>query len=130
MKAKFRAYVKAIIFLAFIAALGTMGCKSNSTPNNPPTGGGTPGTNEVWMQGTAFVPASKTIAAGTTITFTNKDGFAHTVTSGVPGTPDGAFDSGSLASGATFTHMFSTKGTIKYFCTIHGAMMTAVMIVQ
>jgi plastocyanin len=50
------------------------GCtKSNNPVYTSTNSGGSPGANEVWMQGIAFVPASKTISVGTTITWTNKD---------------------------------------------------------
>src|SRR4051812_40386937 len=45
----------------------------------------------------AFQPASLQIAAGSSVTWTNADSTAHTVTS-----DSGAFDSGQLAPGATF----------------------------
>jgi plastocyanin len=107
------------------------GCNKSSYSTAPPSGGsGSPGANEVWMQGIAFNPASKTISVGTTITWTNKDSFAHTVTSGVPNAQDGLFNSGNLNNGATFSYKFNTVGTYKYYCTIHGSMMTATMIVQ
>ena len=41
------------------------------------------------INGFAFVPASKTIAVGDTVTWMNSDLSAHTVTSGEPGVPDG-----------------------------------------
>jgi plastocyanin len=84
---------------------------------------GTPGTNEVWIQGMAFNPSSITVVEGTTITWTNKDPGAHTVTS-----DDGAFNSGSLGSGKTFTFTFSTAGTFLYHCSIHTSMTAKVIV--
>jgi len=72
----------------------------------------------------AFQPASLQIAAGTTVTWTNSDGTAHTVTS-----DNGDFDSGSLAPGATFTQTFMTPGTYTYHCQIH-PFMTATIVVS
>ena len=106
------------------------GCNKSSYSTAPTTSGGTPGVNEVWMQGLAFNPAAKTISVGTTITWTNKDNTTHTTTSGVPGAPDGIFNSGNLNNGGTFSFKFTTAGTFKYYCLIHGAMMTATMTVQ
>jgi plastocyanin len=114
------------------------GCKSNSTgPNyssgygNNNTGGGTtPPANQVWMQNTSFNSSSKTITAGTEITWVNKDAYNHTVTSGTPGHPDGKFDSGIIASGGTYTHKFTSTGTFNYYCTIHQALMTGTIIVR
>jgi len=131
METKNKGYINLFILLIILATLGIAGCnKSSSNPSTTTTGGGTPGANEVWMQGIAFVPASKTITSGTTILFTNKDNTAHTVTSGVPNAADGVFDSGNMNTGATFSYTFNTKGVIKYYCRIHGAMMTATMTVQ
>jgi plastocyanin len=106
------------------------GCTKSDNSVSPPVTGGTPGVNEVWMQSMAFNPITKTISAGTTITWTNKDNTTHTATSGVPNSPDGLFNSGNLGNGSTFSFKFTTAGTFKYYCMIHGAMMTATMIVQ
>ncbi|HKJ70103.1 MAG TPA: hypothetical protein VKA68_19275 [bacterium] len=43
--------------------------------------------NQVLMENTAFNPQELTVEVGTTVTGTNEDGFAHTVTSGTPGNP-------------------------------------------
>ncbi len=95
---------------------------SKSNDGNTPYG--TPGVNEVWIQGSAYNPATKTVAVNTTVTWTNKDSFAHTVTSDSVG-----FDSGNLPGSSTFNHTFTAKGTYKYHCAIH-TMMTGKIIVQ
>jgi|ERR1035437_766896 plastocyanin len=119
-----------ILRVTLISAVVMMvGCtKSDNSVST--SSGGSPGANEVWMQGIAFNPVTKTISAGTTITWTNKDNTTHTATSGVPNSPDGLFNSGNLNNGGTFSFKFPTAGTFKYFCLIHGAMMTATIIVQ
>ena len=89
----------------------------------------TQGQNEIFISGMAFSPASKTISVGSTIKWINKDGAAHTVTSGVPGTPSGIFDSGNLGQNGEFSFKFDQAGTFKYFCNIHQSM-TATIIVQ
>jgi plastocyanin len=122
--------IASFLFVVIIVFADLTGCKSDSTSPAGGGGGGTPGANEVWMQSIAFTPASKTIAVGTTITWTNKDNTTHTVTSGVPGAPDGLFNSGNLNNGGTFSFKFTVAGTFKYFCLIHGSMMTATMVVQ
>jgi plastocyanin len=77
-----------------------------------------------------FTPANLVVTAGTTVTWNWLDG-PHSVTSGVPGTPDGLFDSGAPQSaGASFTHAFPTAGTYHYYCTVHGAMMTGTVTVN
>lgn len=71
----------------------------------------------------AFFPATMNVPVGTTITWTNEDSVAHTVTSGtVDGfetSPDGIFDSGDLAAGDTFSHTFTEEGEFTYYCTPH-----------
>jgi plastocyanin len=133
MEKKIKLITASLIPIIVSVIIVISGCKSNNStytyPTSPP-GGGSPGANEVWMQNIAFVPASKTISVGTTITWTNKDNYPHQPTSGIPNYPDGLFKSGSLNNGDTFSYKFNTAGTFKYYCYIHGAMMTATMIVQ
>jgi plastocyanin len=38
-------------------------------------------------------------------------------------TPDGNWDSGQLVSPATYSKRFTTAGSFRYYCTVHGAMM-------
>ncbi len=83
-----------------------------STGSTGGTGG--PGANEVFIQGMSFNPSSLTVTAGTTVTWTNKDGVAHTVTS-----TTGLFDSGSISTNGTFSHTFTAAGTFSYYCKIH-----------
>jgi LysM repeat protein len=57
-----------------------------------------PGTTTaaVSLMNIAYNPKSITVHVGTKVTWTNNDsGIPHTVTSGVPGAPSGAFDSGT-----------------------------------
>ncbi|MPV87830.1 cupredoxin domain-containing protein [Georgenia ruanii] len=68
----------------------------------------------VQIKNFAFAPASQTVAAGQTVTWTNDDSTDHTVTA-----DDNSFDSGRLAPGKTFTHTFATAGTYAYHCAIH-----------
>jgi plastocyanin len=84
---------------------------------------GTQGLNEVLIQGFAFVPATITIPANTTVTWTNKDAAAHTVTSNT-----GDFDSGSMATNDTYSHLFTTPGSYPYHCTFHPDMTATVVV--
>ncbi len=90
-----------------------------------PGGAGGPGTNEVWIQGMAFTPATIYVTAGTTITWTNKMTIAHTVTSDT-----GLFDSGTLNPNGTFSMTFATAGTYSYHCSIHPTTMMGKVIVN
>lgn len=58
-----------------------------------------------------YDPASLTITAGSTVTWTNNGATSVTVTS-----PDGLFDSETLGPGASFSYTFDTPGTFRYFC--------------
>ena len=70
----------------------------------------------VVMDGTAFAPATVTVQRGDRVTFINKDPFPHTATA------KGAFDSGSIAAGASWTWVADKAGTFDYLCTLHPTM--------
>jgi len=72
--------------------------------------------NTVEASRLAFTPGTLTIPAGTTITWTNADGFAHTVTA-----DNGSFDSGFFGAGQSFSMTFDTPGTYFYYCIPHGS---------
>jgi plastocyanin len=65
----------------------------------------------------AFSPSSLSVPVGATVTVTNKDNVAHTWTA-----KSGAFDSGPLAPGASYSFTFTQPGTYDYFCRIHSFM--------
>jgi plastocyanin len=75
------------------------------------------------IQGFAFVPATLSIDANTQVTWTNTDTASHTATA-----DDGSFDSGTLASHGTATHLFTAKGTYTYHCSIHSSMTATVTV--
>ncbi len=82
-----------------------------------PSGTGVPGCDET---NECFIPADVTVSVGTTITWSNDDTAAHTVTSGSPTDgPDGIFDSSIFMAGTTFEHTFDEAGTYDYFCMVH-----------
>jgi len=80
-------------------------------------GGCTPTATKICTAGgSQFSPVTLTVAAGTTVTWENGDGIAHTVTSAT-GSAD-TYDM-ALASG-TVSHQFATAGTYNYYCKNHG----------
>jgi plastocyanin len=97
------------VFLAVLAL--NCSSKSNSVTGNE--------TNKVTIQGNAFLPDSLEVSMGTTVTWTNLDSYAHTVTSGTPDAPTTLFDSGNISSNGTFSHTFNTTGSFVYHCKIH-----------
>lgn len=83
-----------------------------------------PATVKVTINGFAFQPQTVTIKAGTSVTWSNEDGPAHTVTF-----RDGSPGAKSLAPGQTFTRVFDKAGTYAYFCSFH-PYMTGTVVVQ
>ncbi len=77
----------------------------------------------------SFQPASRSVHVGDVVRWTFS-GDPHTVTSGAPGAPDGAFDSGIKAPGGTFQVTLRTAGTFQYFCQIHPEQMTGTIVVS
>jgi plastocyanin len=79
--------------------------------------------NQVNIEGFAFVPATLTVSAGTTVTWTNHDEEPHTVAAS-----DGSFHSPGMGTGATFSHIFPTPGKFDYVCSIHPMMHGTVVV--
>jgi len=99
------------------AAVMIAGCTSSTpSPSSSPQMS-TASQNSVAMKGLAFNPSALTISKGANVTWTNDDSTTHTVTSDT-----GAFDSGNLSPGNSFTHQFNETGTFPYHCTIHPSM--------
>src|SRR5262245_11019965 len=101
------------IGLAFTAACGGSGHSSHaaalSNMSMPPssTAAVAPvAANAVAIQNFAFSPATITVKAGTTVTWTNHDQDAHTVTAN-----PGPFRSKTLNTGDTFKFTFTKAGT-------------------
>lgn len=72
----------------------------------------------------AFQPSMIVVQVGGTVTWYNAGGVTHTVTS-----DSGAFDSGNLAPGQSFSMTFSTPGTYSYHCAIHPGMTGMIRVV-
>ena len=68
-----------------------------------------------------YLPYAVDVAAGATVSWSNDDSAAHTVTSGnlEGGGMDGVFDSGLFAPGGTFEFVFGDAGSYDYFCIVH-----------
>lgn len=68
-----------------------------------------------------FMPANAMVDAGGTVTWSNDDTAAHTVTSGSAegGGPDGTFDSSLLMPDTTFSYTFEEAGEYPYYCIVH-----------
>lgn len=71
----------------------------------------------------AFAPATLTIHAGGTVTWTNRDEEPHTVVAA-----DGSFHSPGMGTGATYSHTFPSVGSFDYVCSIHPMMHGTVVV--
>jgi plastocyanin len=80
-------------------------------------------TTTVSIKNFAFNPPNATVAPGTTVTWVNNDQTAHTVTAN-----DGAFDSGTLQPGQSYSFKFDKAGTYAYHCNIHPDMTATVTV--
>jgi plastocyanin len=123
-------YVTALAVLIVSGIAFTVSCSSayQTTPSPATTqpAAGAPGaTAAVVLQNFAFSPATLTVSAGTTVTWTNKDSATHTVTS----TQGNVLNSPNMPQGSTFSFTFNQKGTFDYHCSIHQSM-TGQVIVQ
>ncbi len=82
-----------------------------------PAGTAVPGCEET---NECYIPASITINVGDTVTWTNSDTAAHTVTGGSPAEgPSGVFDSSLVLGGASYSFTFEEAGSYDYFCMVH-----------
>lgn len=81
--------------------------------------------NAVAIKNFAFAPAALTVKVGTTVTWTNQDSDAHTVTSMGKGGP---LKSSPLNTGQSYTHTFTAAGTYSYLCTVHPFMTATVTV--
>ena len=100
--------------ISLIAMLPLAANAQSSAPASGPT---------VHIKNFMFVPATLTVAPGTTVTFVNDDDEPHTVTSTVK-----AFDSEGLDTNQTFKQTFAKAGTFLYFCEVHPYMHGTVIV--
>jgi plastocyanin len=123
-------YILALSVLFAVIIISIAACSKSSSSNPDPTpGGGNPPptppatTASVDIKNFAFSAPSIALKTGGTVTWTNSDAAAHTVTDNA-----GGFDSGNMATSATFSHKFTTAGTYSYKCTIHSTMTGKVVV--
>jgi plastocyanin len=113
--------------LATAALIALAACSSGSTaaPSTAPSAAApsaaasapAAGGAAVTIKDFAFTPATIQAKVGGTVTWTNQDSTAHTVT-----LDDKSVDSGNVAQNATYSHAFTQAGTFPYHCEIHKQM--------
>src|SRR5918993_492291 len=80
-------------------------------------------TFEVSVVDFAFEPATVTVPAGVTVTWTNTGSRPHTVTA-----DDGSFDSGRLDPGEQFSQTVDQPGIFTYHCGFHPEMQGSIVV--
>jgi plastocyanin len=106
-----------VLGCGLVAALSTSAATSN------PNRGLEPQTHVVTLEGMGFNPANLAVRKGDRVTWVNKDLFPHTATATAPaaGTRK-AFDSHSIAPGASWTFVAGKAGDYSYGCAFHPTM--------
>ena len=79
---------------------------------------------QVKIDNFSFMPKTLTVAAGTTVTWTNHDDVPHTVVS-----TKKMFASPALDTDQRFSFRFTAPGTYPYYCSVH-PMMTGTVVVR
>jgi len=77
----------------------------------------------VTIENLQFNPATLTVKSGQKVIWTNKDLVPHTVTA-----QDHAFDSGTIAPGASWSLVPKHKGKIQYVCSFPPTMAAALIV--
>lgn len=93
----------------FVASSGLVLAQSNS--------------GSVTISDFQFTPATLQVSQGTTVTWTNNGPSSHTSTSDA-----GAWDSGTLSPGKSFSLKFNTPGSFTYHCSIHPSMKASITV--
>ena len=105
--------------VGFILMAGAQRTQAAGPENKAPNG------IEIKIDNFSFGPMTMTVAAGTTVTWTNNDDVPHTVVSDDKTT----FKSRALDTGEHFSYTFTKPGKYPYFCSVHPKM-TAEIVVQ
>ena len=122
--------ILAIIIVGAIVLVATH--QSSKSPTTQPmtststkTTNSAVATDSITIQSYAFTPANITVKQGTTVTWTNKDQVAHTVTE-----TDGKTgpSSGDINQNQSYSFTFNQAGTFKYDCSIHTYMVGTVTV--
>jgi plastocyanin len=109
----------AIVLTAFALTAGTSAIPAESSSDKPASGAA------IKIDNFSFGPATITIPAGSTVTWTNNDDVPHVVTSD----DNKMFKSKALDTDDHFSFTFAKPGTYNYYCAIHPKM-TAKIVVQ
>ena len=95
---------------------GVAGCGGDDEPEAPPPEPIVVGEGDQAVEIAEFLyePEATTVAAGTTLTWTNQDKAPHTATA-----RDESFDTGTLKKGDSAEVTLDEPGTYDYYCRFH-----------
>ena len=79
--------------------------------------------NTINVDNFSFSPATLTVTAGTTVTWTNHDDIPHNIVE-----RDQKFKSKALDTDDSYSHTFAEPGTYEYFCGLHPKMVGKVIV--
>jgi plastocyanin len=82
-----------------------------------------PAASAVSIENFAFAAPTITVAAGTTVKWTNNDDIPHTVRA-----VDGSFHSKALDTADSYAFTFAKPGVYSYFCSLHPKMVGKVVV--
>jgi plastocyanin len=103
---------------------GSSGSPASSGAGSGSTAAGATSTNAITISNFMFSPMSASVAPGSTISVTNKDSVAHTLSA-----TGGQFNTGDIDGGQTKTFTAPSKaGTYHYICNIHQYMMGTIVV--
>ena len=117
--------MKKVVMLTFVMAammaLGLSACALATDPANNTESKAMAATINV--DNFSFSPATLTVTAGTTVTWTNHDDIPHNIVE-----RDQKFKSKALDTDDSYAHTFAEPGTYEYFCGLHPKMVGKVIV--
>jgi len=115
---KLRALQTLAIVAAFVslAAIHRTSAQANESTKSPQA-------VAIAIDNFKFGVVSIEIAAGTTVTWTNRDDVPHTVVSSTK-----VFKSPPLDAGEAFSYTFKSAGTYEYYCSLHPRMIGKIVV--
>jgi plastocyanin len=119
----------ALSVAAFAAiSRGTPESNTNTPAQNTNTNTDQPtaAAGAVTMANMMFTPPQITVQKGSTVTWTNNDSVAHTVTDDLSNV--GGPDSGTIAAGGTYSFTFTKSGSYQYHCKLHTSMRGTIVV--
>jgi plastocyanin len=126
--------MKAFLIVLTLASLcGCGGGYSATSPKTNPPVNTPPAANDISVTNDAFVPATKTIAVGGTVTWAWNSCTGDPYSGQTCGSHSVTFDDGTgsaVQDHGTFSKTFATAGTYNYHCSVHGSAMAGSITVQ